>query len=721
MLKKRKISPSKEQKIIDKAFKSGDISENNISGIARSLNYDIGKKQLSFLADVAKIKSNSKKIILPERLCKNGFNLIYFTNFGKQNNKMSLITNDKIYWNLYFSNLVMNNKKLAYFNYGNHYPMVDNISFINDDMYESGYLSGYSQDFEENITCIVGSNGKLTKEQINVFLKGENNVMLFDGNYLDKLYVANMGNDLLLCYPKKMETENLYRIYKNTRCINSKNKLADGLKEVKTGAESLYYFYMNIKLTNFVPSCLFFKNYISNYEILFKGTIEVNDVFNFMSKSLSSTLTNTFSLIEFPENFIFWNNIDSLVEILDIMIIIININEKLKSDIMKFLRLYNENKDYIEKWRYVYRDFEKIVKTFYDSVTLKVNVDKILSLREKITYYIENLKILNRKEYYDKGIIFFSYLNNCSKLIVTFITSDVKLEVVKAIQKIINMLVNYDTESSSKIEDLIRTTGIMCFNCFMNGSYSMIPEIRSRFAFAGNLFGELKKDVVEASVKVLLEQIVDKRKEKESKKYKTVNLSERYEKINEIVDQVLSNTLDRSTDNAIVSNKEVLIDFIKRDSAIMDSLREDVDLWMDSIDYDEEDIKKNMDFLNNVELMSFFGILLAYDKLLKEKNLNVSSDDIFDSIRIKKKLKFIRDADQKKRYKDAMLRKKKKLTQNEMNNVISNAPIVNYKKLYKSVPEFQNLFNSEQEFVDTFEKYKNNALANLYGNLFEKK
>lgn len=640
---KAKTEPTKLQQVFNMVCKTNNFEIQSIKNAAFKVQYDIDDTTVKLLADLGKARVSVKKLGIPTGLCKKKFHLYCYYIMPEQ---ISIVTDDKIVWNAYFGlqfneNERYRNKEMVPFRNLLTGCNIRTFSIVSNKLFENKKtLVGYCQDEEKNIALIT--NGEFYKKEIVLNDLAQQIAagmsILNSPNTNFKNYNLYQTNTFIVAFPSGENLNANLRKLTGVECIQSKNHLALGLKNVETNSNKGSYLNLHeIRLTDFSPSCLFISPF-KNYGAFIEHELEINAVYNAIGYNDIKNLQT----LQVPDNFVFWDNIGSYIELISLIRIAkkpnnVEDDNEFKTT-MYIIELYTKYKSVIAAWKQVYSAFEYIILSFYDGVTNKLTIDGITRLRLKVDTFLANYEILKTHASYNDIARIVVGINNC-RLMKTFVTRTAASDAVIAIQKVIKILMSAQTEELEKqntnIETIIRTTAIMCLECLYDGYWAMIPKVRSRCAFLGDVTGDMIND---NNIRENIANIFRLFEEKNAIQGKEIDFLKQKDEIDNLIDKTLDNTL-KDYNNEVIRN---FIDPIKKkamsDPVLYRSMVEDIlSLKNDPDINDERDIIAYGNFNENPDIMGFLAKANEAAKLVIQATVNqdmnkIDKDKVIDAV-----------------------------------------------------------------------------------------
>ena len=263
---KRKSKPTYVQNIINNMFKSKDkIKGLNLEEYFKRNN--ITKEEYNFFSEISNMRTYNKKITLPKTLCIKPVEIYYYFDEEIYTSKSlrnigSYFTNDLLYWAFKFEKFLVEHYRLHKLN-----DLIDSciimkkVSIISKNfrLNEGEVISGYLQDDNKDISYV---GYKTAPEDVsNILLTDVGDEVLHEDSMTlnDIQYVIRYVDEFILIYKKGMELDSVSATVEKENVLYKKdNEMYYGLKanSIKNG----YYYLeiLNVKLTNFAPSVLYF-------------------------------------------------------------------------------------------------------------------------------------------------------------------------------------------------------------------------------------------------------------------------------------------------------------------------------------------------------------------------------------------------------------------------------------------------------------------------------
>lgn len=629
--KRKKEEPGVLQKIFDIISKKDEINENVIYAAAEKAQYKIDKQNMQFLLELGRAKVSLKKYGLPGDICKKPFHIFVISPFFKQT---SVITDDRLIWRVYFSEAFK--KEMVQFKNICLNSSLSTVSFITDRVFKcNSVFSGYVQDFKKNVSIITEE--PVADDQAQVIENAIKNKIEGSTYFQTKLMNGNtvnyfQYNSLIMVGPGNSNLQTLIADAKNTKCINTKNKLATGLKQIKVNEGMASYINIHdIKTTDFSPSCLFIRPIVPDITLFISGELNNNSVYDICSDSVAKNLD--LLLLPFPPDAIFWDNLNSFIQLIGLLNLIGNPTKEISGKISSLIEVYQKNKNILNAWKRVYKQFENLVLSFYDKVTYKLTIDGIKNLKGKAAEFLSNYTFLKKDESYgDVGRVIANLPN--VRMIKNFAMLNIAQDLVSGIAKLIIILESGKSnfKEGVGIDDMFRSLGIFCTEVMFNGTYPMIPKVRSKAAFLGGPGKQMANQTLKTNISYLIDSFKSNLKEKEMNEDKKLFIG--YQDMDEIISRVVDNSFNKLNEPLIKKFANELKKQIKLDDTLYNSIREDI-LEMLKNGEEKEDILAYGDFLDNTLFNSFIKLFKDVGYVVGNSYKKVDFPKIIQNINIK--------------------------------------------------------------------------------------
>ena len=653
--KKKKITElSNSQKIYDILQKTSSFDENAIRAAANEANVKLSPENVSFFASLGKARANLRKFGVPGTICKHPFHLFVKSNFYAST---EVITNDinaicSFYWQMF--QLSKEEGGIKEYITISVDSKIKDFSFVTDNSFVCNTLkSGYVQDYSPKITLV--SPKALSATEMEEFNDAVRNAKKTGGILALIPNPEKTENILFLQYKqtlligigasKEDDIVTLIKTAGNIECVNAKNALQKGLKDIKIDtAQGSYLNIHDLKPTDFSPSCLFITPPINLPKIFINCELETNRVYDYLAKECQKG--TDLKQITLPPNSIFWDNLDSVVELLAFIKLINKPSDKINEQLLYIITYYNEFKANYLAWRRIYNNFESIILTFYDKITTKFQIDPITSLDKKVISFITDFQALRNARSYNYLIHILDMLPG-TIMMSNFATTSSAIDLAYSIARLIALLKASET-GDKDIAGLFHTIGFSCFNSLYDGRIPMIPKIRSRCAFVGGLMTTLSTEEFQQNFKYL----VDSYKKGviagiEKDKANQITSIEDITVLDEIVVRVIKNTIEASNSDYLKENVNAIIDKVFSAPHLIKALREDTtDMLAKNAD---TEVKANGTFASDDLFMSYLKTLEDMQNEAKKAGEDLEAEDLASMLQVasegdvakkKKRMKF---------------------------------------------------------------------------------
>lgn len=637
--KVRRTEPSVYQQIFNKVAAREGISAADIRETATRLNYDISYDSAEFLAELNKARVSVRKLGFPGEICKVPFHVFHFIPFY---GTTGLICDDLIVWNAYYSQLFTNtytNNLVQYAAVCKNSKLVEFSCFSNKIFKCVNLANGYCQDYYK-YTSIV-SNQPVDRSEVDEIKKNLLNKaagsMVVNCEFVDgSKYDFYQYYSLIMCGPSTVGLDNLLKYATEIKCFNSKNKLSSGVKIIEVNEKKGYY--LNIheqKFSEFSPSCIFTSPGVPEIQLFVSVDLDINQVYNTLAKAVNGKEVK--SVVELqvllPPDAIFWDNINSFVQMVGLLGLIESGNANFQTNAAAYVETYTAHKDVVSNWKRLYKLFEGIVLSYYDSITTKLTIDGLRKLETRVNTFMSAYNYLKNDKTYD-DMKKFLLDTPSAKMMSRFLLSSAVPELINSLSRLI-IIVNAQqkVDKAVTIEDMFRSAGVLCIEVLYGGTQEIIPKVRSRAAFLGNVQGTMDNKTFAKNVRYLLDSLS---KEKKKKSEKKVGLD--YEEMDDVIDRVLDNTFKKLDDSTLTDNIVKLKEKIRSDKNLYTSLREDINQLIKN-DEKKSDIITEYDFLDNPLFNSFVGGFKKMADIVKAGYKNPDVVKLLDSMKTKGKAK----------------------------------------------------------------------------------
>lgn len=609
--KRKRIEPTVRQQLLNDVIKTADYTTEGVKEAAIKRKMVVSDKEAKFIAELGKTKVTVKKLGIPPELCKKPLHL--FLSIGEMGDTMKFVTDDSLLWKCLY-NMVRYKDRSTISKYENFLvrSTIKKFSMVSDVLSVNGMsYSGYAQDKERNYFFAKTENGNYSSGYVKQLLDfgagvyGKTNIKMSGG----AIYTFLGKGDAVIIAPAAdwSKPDGLATKLSDTRMINSKNKLASGMKEIKNTKKDQIGTYLNIHdmaVTDFVPSVLFFEK-LENVRMFLNIELDKNAFYNALPKADNYKTM----VLNLPKNCVFWDNLESYVEMLNIAYFD---NDKFsytqRNDFNSIYVEYSNYKTAFNAWRILYYNFEDIITGYYDSITTKVTYDQIMKLQDKVNFFIDNYYYLTEHATYIAIRTFFSELGVVCEMMNIFVSTKASIDAIECIKKVIRLLA---TSNTTKLEDFVRVTGVLCLQCMYDGDYAMIPKVRSKAAFLGNVTGEkITGDVLRRNIVELTKQFNERLIKGLEDAKKGPDVLTPYKKMNQIIKTSIENTIRRYKNYKFKGMEDVIRELLD-DPVLRESIAEETAGWIESGDFKDEELL-NLDYLYNFDVLNQ---LQAFDQI----------------------------------------------------------------------------------------------------------
>lgn len=622
------------QKLFNALSKKQSFTDDDVRAAARDINFKIDQSNINFFVTLGQVRSNLRKFGIPGSLCKNPFHIFFKFQFYAET---YIVTNDINAWNAYywfFFTKSTNEGGLADYSLLAKNSEIKEFSFVTDKSFQcKGLKSGYVQDYTKTAT-LIASKG-LSPEEVGLY---KNNIeKKSDGAIAlrvvditgSKAYVLYQYKDVMIVADPTDNLENMLGATNNVKCVNTKNKLVTGLKEVKVDPNLGSYLNIHeFKTTGFSPSCIFLTPSLVNPLMFISVNLEMNDVYNAIAENINKF--DELSKIPLPPNAIFWDNLDSAVQLFAFIKLVHNTQEVVSGQIAYITQRYHEYKSNITTWKRLYGLFESVVLSFYDRITNKITIDSIRTLSSKVERFIreyndEKIQV----NAYESMIRISQYLPN-TIFMRNFVQKTVAIDLMYAIAKLISIINVGKLETKEySASELFKAVGLSCHQVLFNGTVPMIPKIRSKCAFLGGLL----YDTTDEKFKKNINYLIDSYKKSAASNLRLQagggNLDAN--DIDELVKGAIKNTINKSNSDVLKDNTDAIIGKVMMESDLLRSLRSNIqDLYLTN---NRDEILANADF---AEDDAFMALLKTFNDIVENVDeKQIEPEKILQTVEIK--------------------------------------------------------------------------------------
>ena len=625
---KSKVELSVFQKILDELTKRPTVTKEIIEEVAEKQRVKLDEDNKKFFMEIGNARASIKKYGLPGDICKNKFHVFADIDFY---NGCNVFTDDKIVWNCYYSVFVAKQENKVIYGFSE----IDDFSLVSDKVFSVDSMkAGYIQDYYANSALINDTDvDPLKTAELQTILSNKEQSIVAENLLFPngEKYNFYEKNELILAGKSNLAT--MLGETQKMKFFNSKNKLSNGLKDIKM--KEKIGSYLNIienKFTDFSPACLFIKPEVKNFRMFVRGHLNTNSIYDTMKTNMSA-ITTTLE-IPLPSNAVFWDNINSFIQLIAMFNFIEKPRNGLNGVIVTVVNKYQNTKEAFTAWKKIYKDFESIATHFYDIISTRLTIDNVTKLETKCTVFISNYIYMKNQERGLDDVRF--VIGNIPRvgLMQNFINTNVPYELVTMIARLIVILkAGKADQKEINVASLFRTIGFLCSKVFFGGDYACIPKVRSFAAFLGNARGELDNETFTNNIAYLVDSFRNSiKKEGESAEKKMFDGVKGAKKINELFDLILRNSEKKLNDSFFTDNFDRLKEKIKSDRTLYDSLLDDINGFLEN--EDEADIKAYADFLSNDLFNSFINSARGLWNTISIATDNPNVNEVIGSINV---------------------------------------------------------------------------------------
>lgn len=663
--KDKKRETSIFQEIFNNISKKTALTPVDIENEAKKLNYKLDAENISFFTELAAAKYSSRKIGLPTDFVKKKFHLYAKVPFVTDT---IMITNDYLAWKVYAAPLLMTTWKENFTAYSNsvHYCSIKEISVVTNSVFElKEAFTGYVQDYNDNYSILIKE--KLKAEEVNELINGINDKKINPSQIqlLDKSWYNYYDTSKIIIYcSPKLELNKLKDILLNTECVSAKNPLNAGLKKFKSSDKTGYYLNIHdIKPVKFTPAVMYLNPRIKDLTYFVAGHLDTNEVFNACQMAVN-TKTKFVVQLPLPPNAIFWDNVSSLIRILNLMLVTSKAMEKeMKENITQITELYFTYKDIFNAWKKTYYIFQSVVLKFYDSITNKIQIDTIIRLKNKANEFINAFSFLKNDTSYTEIVKLVTSLPN-PHLMQKFLQTNAALELMTSLSRFIVVLEtgkSLEKEGLSIVE-MYKGIGILCFSVLFGEGFQMIPKIRSKAAFLAGSGKDLNEGTYIKNLSYLISVFEAKKAKDKKEALEKSKIS--YEDLDETISSAITNSIDFMFDSNLKEAEDDIKKQIRSDPTLYKILREEIIELLKNGET-KHDIMAIVDFL---EVPQFNSFISAFGQLKEEV---AKKAEKVDDAKILKGIKLAPGSKRKRRVFKKPTKRKKKLKYSDLSTEAS--------------------------------------------------
>jgi len=645
--KKRKArpKPSEIQEVFNLLQKKEVINEDAVKGVASLLNYrNLTPQKVNFFVTLGKARASLQKFGIPSAICKNPFHCFVISDFY---NSTNTFTNDAQVWKCYFWRTFAVPKEkggLSDFKEICEYSVVKEFSIATDKLFKVGSVeSGYVQDFSSKIALICPR--RLNEKEMAQYADAITNkaggtiaALITSPNEKKGLYLFQYDTVIIVSNTK----ENIGDLIKATGtviCVNSKNKLENGLKTLNVDTNMGSYINVHdMKTADFSPASLFITPAVNKPKLFVKAILDTNNVYNTIAKNIKNY--DAVSKIGFPDNSIFWDNLESFIQLIGFLKLVNSPSEKLSVDMFIVIDTYYRNRETFTTWKRIYNSFESIVLSFYDKIVGKISVDNIVSLQNKVGKFISDY--IHQRDDKDNIESVRDVINKLpgATMMKNFVNTGAALELMYAISKLISLLKKGETDNvTDDMSVYFKTVGYLCSQVLFDGSVSMIPKIRSKIAFLGGLSTDLSKDQFNSSVKYLVDSFKDSVANYKNR-VEGAGKPDVFQAMNDIdnlMNKIIKNTITKLDSDYLNRNADDIADRVMADKALLENLRENLNEML-SVNTAEQ-LERYANFLEDDTFVTFLKTIAEMADLAVANGADIPVDEILQTMKTKKNAK----------------------------------------------------------------------------------
>ena len=492
---KKKIEKSSKQKLVSKLIKIHQkrpfTDVNNMKNYLQTtegLN-SVGEVDAKYYYTLAQINyTQFKRIGLMKELLKTPIKIPIVTS-----TPVDFLTNDSIYWD--FFKYMYKRKKLEkekdkpdfFFDC----MMVDSVDIASTSVYvvKEGdsklYKECYIEDFERYCATpnLIDINTILW-DQLIVFES------LKDFRYRDQQIFTwtvktTEGREVII-FSNTKNMKDIEAYVKNIkRFYPDKKSLSSGVKLINKKA-GYYYAQSGIKVTDFCPVTLLLPS-MSDFMVKMNCSLDCEKFLESMIKEQKYWV---------PPYFLTFENIENCMTFFAVIYMVYGNNVREVKDF--YGDVYNKYKSIplvVNKFKQLYFAFKTACLAFIDGFTVNVKIDKLQNIINKCNIFLDNYRaVLQGENDYNIFAEFVGSADNCGNVLLKNFIEDKCANVSDCI----NIIKTVTTEALSPnfmtddLEKRLRSAAYTVFQ-FMIDSITKpcINALRSRFAFLGNLMGDL--------------------------------------------------------------------------------------------------------------------------------------------------------------------------------------------------------------------------------------
>ena len=481
------------------------------------------ERSAQFFEQVIRAVVYNKSINLNNIL--NGRKFYYYLGNREFGLQSTIFTNDELYWRtrLYIE---MNNTDKSLpdvLEFTNKTLCLQTLNNVQSDKYIKAFIDDQDMDFS-----IVGYD--VFSDPVKVKMKQDKQIPTtttgikgdFTFNNKEYTYIF-YSNGAYICYLKSKSFADVIGEYKS---IKSKKKLEEGIRVYKIADKENVYISQDLKITNFWPCEVIFKNPL-DYAFLYKAGMNMNKYEEIILKKMKEYDQNKINNLEIKDFLIYKNIVD--FDTFELMINFLLIETKCNLKDVKYKSFNDKVDKFLEEWKAVRPSFKKVqlvippllklFDTFFCHFRNKIPLKYLEDLGKKNEKLAKNFEDVMNNEMGDEKNAF----DILRDFIITYKLGDLMPTITNSLNKIIDMKDMFDqimTLSKNvgemveiKLLERLEEIGNFIFGLyyFGNKEYNLqcINEIRTPALYLGNLLAGYKK-----YAKNLIEENEDKEREK---------------------------------------------------------------------------------------------------------------------------------------------------------------------------------------------------------------
>lgn len=355
---------------------------------------------MKFLYTIAKSKVVNGKISFSDSLANSPIIYRLKLKMGKR----SWLSNDFLYLASIFRTNFENNVGSVPLNGNTKIKSVTVISapFV----YEGDTMRGFIQDNSEDFFCFGVDKLPLDKR-----LAVENALLDFSKDnaqftYLGKTYIAKFNSGCMLIV-ESTKTDQAAEYLKNQTTFNilsaKKRELKEKTLEIKNKPR---FFSMKLIPDKFCPAYVFLDKKAVEVQFLYEIELDYNELFQNIITSVT-----TKDSIDFPVNFIYWDNISNIMDLFSVLAVVgpaFKLPQKQANYFSEICDKYADIEFPIQVWHKKMLEIQKLAVEFFNSFNSKLNYDKIVDIRGKVLKLYDDYKKMIVDSSYEDIVKFFT-------------------------------------------------------------------------------------------------------------------------------------------------------------------------------------------------------------------------------------------------------------------------------------------------------------------------